>query len=93
MRAAPSRYVPKGGRQCYTRGMKKPAPGIAALTPDERLSPLEQLWDSLATEPESVPLTDAQRAELDPRLDDLEHEGPVGIPWDEVLSRIRSRSR
>ena len=26
---------------------------------------------------------------LDRRLDDLEAEGPVGIPWDEVLSRIR----
>jgi putative addiction module component (TIGR02574 family) len=34
-----------------------------------------------------------QRAELDRRLDDLEREGPVGIPWDEVLSRIRSRGR
>src|SRR5947208_14116390 len=26
---------------------------------------------------------------LDRRLDELEAEGPVGIPWDEVLSRIR----
>ena len=30
---------------------------------------------------------------LDRRLDDLEVEGPVGIPWEEVLSRIRSRRR
>ncbi len=66
---------------------------IAALTPEERLSLLEQLWDSLAATPEAVPLTEAQRAELDRRLDDLELEGPVGIPWDEVLSRIRSRGR
>ncbi len=66
---------------------------IAALTPDERLTLLEQLWDSLASRPEAVPLTHAQRAELDRRLDELEHDGPVGIPWDEVLSRIRSRSR
>ncbi len=66
---------------------------IAALTPEERLSLLEQLWDSLAAMPEAVPLTEAQRAELDRRLDDLELEGPVGIPWDEVLSRIRRRGR
>lgn len=66
---------------------------IAALTPEERLSLLEQLWDSLAATPEAIPLTEAQRAELDRRLDDLEREGPVGIPWDEVLSRIRSRAR
>jgi putative addiction module component (TIGR02574 family) len=70
-----------------------PALDITALTPEERLSLLEQLWDSLSTEPEAVPLTQAQRTELDRRLDDLDLEGPVGIPWDEVLSRIRSRSR
>lgn len=73
--------------------MSKRGLDIAALTPEERLRLLEQLWDSLAATPEAVPLTEAQRAELDRRLDDLELEGPVGIPWDEVLSRIRSRGR
>jgi putative addiction module component (TIGR02574 family) len=73
--------------------MSKPQIDIASLTPAERLSLLEELWDSLASEPEGVPLTPAQRAELDRRLDDLDAEGPVGIPWDEVLSRIRSRGR
>ena len=76
------------GRPVSKRGLD-----IASLTLDERLRLLEQLWDSLAAKPEGIPLTDAQRAELDRRLDELEAEGPVGIPWDEVLSRIRSRSR
>ena len=66
---------------------------IASLTPEERLSLLEELWDSLAAVPDAIPLTEAQRAELDQRLDDLERDGPIGIPWDEVLSRIRSRGR
>lgn len=66
---------------------------IASLTPEERLSLLEELWDSLAAAPEAVPLTEAQRAELDRRLDDLDREGPVGISWEEVLNRIRSRHR
>jgi putative addiction module component (TIGR02574 family) len=66
---------------------------IATLTPEERLSLLEELWDSLVATPDAVPLTDAQRAELDRRLDELDAEGPVGIPWDEVLDRIRSRGR
>ncbi len=73
--------------------MSKRGVDIASLTPEERLSLLEELWDSLAAAPEAVPFTEAQRAELDRRLDDLESEGPVGIPWDEVLSRIRSRGR
>ena len=73
--------------------MSKRGLDIAALTPEERLSLLEQLWDSLVDTPQAIPLTEAQSAELDRRLDDLEREGPVGIPWDEVLSRIRSRGR
>jgi len=71
--------------------MSKRGLDIASLTPDERLDLLEELWDSLAATPGAIPLTEAQRAELDRRLDDLEREGPVGIPWDEVLSRIRGR--
>ena len=73
--------------------MSKPALDIGALSKEERLTLLERLWDSLAPTPEAIPLTPAQRTELDRRLDDLESEGPVGIPWEDVLSRIRSRSR
>ena len=73
--------------------MSKPGLDIARLTAEERLSLLEQLWDSLAAIPDAIPLTEAQRTELDRRLDELDGEGPVGIPWDEVLSRIRSRGR
>ena len=73
--------------------MSKRDVDIASLTFEERLSLLEELWDSLAAGPEALPLTPAQRVELDRRLDDLDAEGPVGIPWDEVLSRIRSRGR
>jgi len=54
---------------------------------------IEELWDSLTKEPSSVPLTDAQRQELDRRLDDLERSGPEGIPWEEVLEKVRSRPR
>ena len=62
---------------------------IAKLSTQERLELLERLWDSLS--PEAIPMTDAQIAELDRRLDELDREGAVGIPWDEVLERIRKR--
>ena len=65
---------------------------ITKLSPQERLELLEQLWESLSEIPDAVPMTDAQREELDRRLDELDREGPVGIPWDEVLDRIRSRT-
>jgi len=65
---------------------------IANLSAEERLRLLEELWDSLSATPEAVPLTNAQREELDRRLDELDRDGPVGIPWEEVLRRIRSRN-
>jgi putative addiction module component (TIGR02574 family) len=77
--------------------MAKPTLDIERLSPDERLDLMEQLWESLRKDPSSVPLTDAQCQELDRRLDDLEADiqrgARLGIPWDEVLQRIRSRPR
>ncbi len=73
--------------------MSKPAINIGDLSPEERLRLIEELWDSLSDKAGIVPLTDAQREELDRRLDDLERSGPEGIPWDQVLQQIRSRSR
>jgi len=61
---------------------------IQALSPAQRLELIELLWDSLSSTPEAIPFTDAQRAELDRRLDELDHEGPVGIPAEEVLNRL-----
>jgi len=65
---------------------------FASLSAEERLQLLEQLWDSLAAAPATVPVTAAQRAELDRRLDELDREGPVGIPWNDVLHAIRTRA-
>jgi putative addiction module component (TIGR02574 family) len=80
----------KGGIFAF---MSKPALNIGDLSPEERLRLIEELWDSLTEKPGAVPLTNAQQEELDRRLDDLERSGPEGIPWDQVLQQIRSRSR
>ena len=65
---------------------------INRLSAQERLELLEQLWESLSSTPEALPLTATQREELDRRLDEIDRDRPVGIPWDEVLQRIRSRT-
>jgi putative addiction module component (TIGR02574 family) len=62
-------------------------PDLERLTPEERLQLIERLWDSLSGSVE-IPLTEAQREELDRRLD-LEGDGE-GIPWDEVVRQIRN---
>jgi len=65
---------------------------IAGLSSEERLRLLDELWESLSATPEAIPLTTAQREELDRRLDELDREGPSGTPWEEALHRIRSRT-
>ena len=63
---------------------------VHGLTPRERLELIEELWESLADSEKHLPLTDAQRQELDRRLDEVDRGEAPGIPWDEVLSRIRA---
>jgi putative addiction module component (TIGR02574 family) len=64
---------------------------VEKLSHEEQLDLLERVWEQLSTTPDALPLTSAQRAELDRRLDDLERDGAVGIPWDEVARRIQNR--
>jgi len=60
---------------------------IEDLTPAEKLELINKLWDSL--ESDDVPLTDAQKQELDRRLGLDE----PGTPWEEVAARLRPPSR
>ncbi len=66
---------------------------ISGLSPEEQLRLIEQLWESLSRNPERLPLTEAQRQELDRRIAEAEADGGTGIPWDEVQRRIRERRR
>ena len=67
---------------------------LDALSPQEQLDLLDQLWERLGRNPDAFPLTDEQRRELDARSDELDHDlaagRPAGIPWSEVLARIKS---
>ena len=75
----------------YTSRMATPAVSFDHLTVEERLELLDRLWDSLVDTPERIPLTDAQKEELDRRLDDFERDPSIGIPWDEVRKRIQGQ--
>ncbi|MEW6363546.1 MAG: addiction module protein [Acidobacteriota bacterium] len=71
--------------------MSNPAIDVIQLSREEQLDLLDQLWDSLGRDPEALPLTDAQKADLDRRLDELETEGPTGLTWDQVVAQARGR--
>jgi putative addiction module component (TIGR02574 family) len=64
---------------------------ILKLPVEERLRLIETIWDSISADPSSVPLTEAQLEELDRRLDDLERDGPTGLPAEEVLAKLDRR--
>ena len=63
---------------------------FSKLSVAERIQLAEDLWDSI---PESVDnaLTDAQKAELDRRLEDLEQHPDAGEPWEVVRARLYGR--
>jgi putative addiction module component (TIGR02574 family) len=63
---------------------------LSKLSVAERIQLAEDLWDSI---PESadIPLTDAQKAELDRRLADLEQHPHAGEPWEVVRARLYER--
>ena len=57
----------------------------------ERIQLVEDLWDSIASDQNALPLTDAQRTELDRRLDAYSLNGSKGRKADEAIQDIRKR--
>lgn len=64
---------------------------IQDLTLEERLKLVEDIWDSIAADHESLPLTVEQRQELDRRLEAYAIDGNRGAPAFESITRIRNR--
>ena len=66
---------------------------ILELSVAERILLVEDIWDSIAAAPEAVPLTAAQKEELDRRLTAYHRNPDAGSPWHDVAVRIKSRPR
>ncbi len=54
----------------------------------ERLQLVEDIWDSIADETEALPLTDAQKAELDRRLEQYRRDPDSAIHWEQVREEL-----
>ena len=65
--------------------------GLQDLPLERRLQLVEDLWDSIAADQSALPLTTAQRHELDRRLAAYEADGNVGRMAHDVLAEIRRR--
>jgi putative addiction module component (TIGR02574 family) len=62
---------------------------ITRLSPDERLSLIAQLWDSL--EDHQVQVTPAQQAELERRLATLGDDRGQSITWETLKAELEQR--
>lgn len=58
---------------------------------EERIRLVEDLWDSIAADQNSLPLTPEQRVELDRRLAAYEADGDQGPTAEDVIENIKAR--
>jgi putative addiction module component (TIGR02574 family) len=61
---------------------------LFSLSIPERIQLVEDIWDSIATQPEMVELSAETKLELDKRLQEYEQQPQDQSSWDEVRSRL-----
>lgn len=61
---------------------------IQNLSIIEKVELVQQIWYSLATEQDSITLTEPQKKLLDDRLSAFEADNDYGSNWQDVKSRI-----
>jgi len=73
--------------------MKPPTTAeLRELTATQRLELLEAVWDTLADDPASLPLSTEHRRELDRRLDDLKQSPDAGVRWSDLRRDLETGS-
>jgi putative addiction module component (TIGR02574 family) len=65
---------------------------ILDLSVSERIQLAQDIWDSFAQVPESLTLSEEEKAEIERRLEAYHQDPNVGSPWSVVRDRIRSRA-
>jgi putative addiction module component (TIGR02574 family) len=66
---------------------------IERLPVADRLVLVQEIWDRIVESNAVLPLTEAQKDELDRRIAELEAHPESAIPWEQVEQSLRSRSR
>ena len=64
---------------------------IHSLSVADRLQLLEEIWDSLIETPEALPVTDAQRKELERRRRAHARNPSAAKSWAQIRARLRRR--
>ena len=64
---------------------------ILDLSVSERIQLAQDIWDSVAEVPQSLSLSDDEKAEIDHRLNAYHKDPSAGSPWSVVRDRIKKR--
>jgi putative addiction module component (TIGR02574 family) len=62
--------------------------GIDHLSVAQRILLVEEIWDSIAADAEQLPVTDAQKQDLERRVAAYEANPKAGSTWEEVEARL-----
>jgi putative addiction module component (TIGR02574 family) len=62
--------------------------GIDQLSVAQRILLVEEIWDSIATEAEQAPLSEAQKQDLQCRRDSHAENPNAGSSWEDVKARL-----
>ena len=72
--------------------MKKiTATDTIALSIPERIQLVEDIWDTIAAEAQSIELTEEKKRIIDERLEAYHRNPDLGSPWKDVYKRILKR--
>ena len=61
------------------------------LSIPERIQLVEDIWDTVAIEPEGIDLTDDEKKIIDERLEAYHKNPELGSLWEDVYKRIISK--
>ena len=77
----------------YNFRMSQTIPDFRHLSVAERIQLVEDIWDSIAVEgSEAVKLTDAQRQELQKRVQAHDADPSSAVPWEQVRAELLQRN-
>jgi putative addiction module component (TIGR02574 family) len=64
-------------------------PELLRMSTPDKLRLIEDLWNSIAAEPDQVPVPDELKEELDRRHEEFVRDPNSAVSWEEAKERIR----
>jgi len=66
---------------------------ILQLSVAERVQIVEDIWDSICKNPEELPLSEAEKLELDKRLESYKENPDEGIEWETLKKNLSPENK